>query len=526
MTALTPGEVKFNIASSDGADNHTSVHTLSSIEVGGKTFSDFISPDNVTFNISDVKGESHEAKLFVGSDGGLKSSLWPQDGARNDQFEEQSLAEAFKSDDLNAYVDMLELSFKGQQSYTLQYDTPVTVTDEGFIFITEKNGNNTQTVQFLDKNGDVLGEAAAIDRFEQDGTYLDMGIKTWSDQNVHASVFRLTDVEGLEAGAEIHSVNVIMNVTPWGPNPKSGDGGDGKVFFFGNKYEMQPCNNPPVAVKDQFETEFDTPFTGNVLLNDSDPDGDPLSVKFFTEPENGTIVMDKDTGEFTYTPDPGFFGEDSFKYVVTDGRGGYDSTTVCITVPCFAAGTLITTSEGPKPVEEIRVGDKVLSRDDGFQQVRWTGQRVLSAEDVQVNPDFMSVMIRAGALGNNLPRRDLRVSPGHRMLVSGAHAELMFGERDVLVAASDLVGLAGITLDSSAVTYVHVMFDTHQIIDAEGAWSESFQPADETLNGLDDQQRDELLALFPELGTRKGQRGYVSARRVLAQHESRALLAL
>ena len=287
----------------------------------------------------------------------------------------------------------------------------------------------------------------------------------------------------------------------------------------------EPGNQPPVAVKDIFETGFDTPFTGNVLDNDSDPDGDELSVLTNTQPANGKVTMNPD-GTFTYTPNAGFIGEDSFSYTVIDGNGGYDQATVHITVPCFAAGTLIVTAEGPKPVEEIRIGDKVLTRDDGFQPVRWAGSRALDAGYLARNPDFAAVLITAGALGNALPRRDLRVSPGHRILLSGYQAEMLFGEREVLVAASDLVGQPGITQESRPVTYVHIMFDSHQIIDSEGAWSESFQPADVTLNGLDTQQRDELLALFPELATQHGQRSYITARKVLARHESAALLAM
>ncbi len=297
------------------------------------------------------------------------------------------------------------------------------------------------------------------------------------------------------------------------------------VNLFSEK-ECEPDNRPPIAVDDAFTAGgIGQTVEGNVLDNDSDPDGDPLSVLLNNQPQNGSVTLNPD-GTFTYTPNEGFFGEDSFEYVVSDGRGGADLGKVHITVPCFAAGTLIVTAEGPKLVEEIRIGDKVLTRDDGFQEVRWAGQRVLDDGYLAQNPDFASVMIRAGALGNKLPRRDLRVSPGHRILLSGYQAELLFGEREVLVAACDLVGQPGIEHDARSVTYVHIMFDSHQIIDSEGAWSESFQPADVTLNGLDTQQRDELLALFPELATRKGQSGYATARRVLARHESSALLAM
>ncbi len=207
-------------------------------------------------------------------------------------------------------------------------------------------------------------------------------------------------------------------------------------------------------------------------------------------------------------------------------KGGDRDESLKLSVPCFAVGTLITTQDGPKPVEDIRAGDMVLTRDDGYQPVQWTGQRRLDSAYLARNEDFVSVRIVAGALGNNLPRRDLRVSPGHRMLISGLTAEMMFGERDVLVAASDLAGQPGISYDARPVTYVHIMFDRHQVIDSEGAWSESFQPADPTLRGLDEQQREELLTLFPELETRNGQRHYASVRRVLAPHEASSLISL
>jgi large repetitive protein len=289
-------------------------------------------------------------------------------------------------------------------------------------------------------------------------------------------------------------------------------------------------NAPPTAADDTVTGNTTSPIapvlpiSGNVLANDTDPNGDSLKVISFTQPGTGRVIVGEN-GDFIFDPQ-GFVGDTSFTYVVSDGRGGVSQATVNITVPCFAAGTLITTAEGLKRVEDIRAGDMVLTRDEGFQKVRWAGARVISVADMAANPDFIPVVIAAGALGNGLPRRDLRVSPGHRMLISGTHAELMFGERDVLVAAGDLVGQPGITQQAAEVTYVHIMFDTHQIIDAEGAWSESFQPADVTLNGLDQAQRRELLALFPELASKQGQEGYIAARRVLARHETNALLSL
>ena len=521
--ALSAEDITFNIDSSTSANDSSAVHTLTSIEVGGQVYTDFIAPDSVSFEMDDLEGFNNEARLYVGSEGGsLDTSLYPTDGVRNDDFEDIILERAFQSNDLNSYLESSSPSSVGEQSYTLGYTTPITVSDEGYILITERNGNNNFTIELLDESGNVITTVNAIDKNADGGNYLDLGIATRAQQTIHAAVFRLTEIEGLEEGTLIHSVRVVMDVNIRDNGVP--DAGDGKVLFFGIQ-EVAPPNAPPDAVNDEFEGAFNQPIDGAVLGNDSDPDGDPLSVIDNTQPASGSVVMNPD-GTFTYTPEPGFSGEDSFTYTISDGNGGYDQATVHITVPCFAAGTLIVTAEGPKPVEEIRIGDKVLTRDDGFQPVRWAGSRALDAGYLARNPDFAAVLITAGALGNALPRRDLRVSPGHRILLSGYQAEMLFGEREVLVAASDLVGQPGITQESRPVTYVHIMFDSHQIIDSEGAWSESFQPADVTLNGLDTQQRDELLALFPELATQHGQRSYITARKVLARHESAALLAM
>lgn len=196
-----------------------------------------------------------------------------------------------------------------------------------------------------------------------------------------------------------------------------------------------------------------------------------------------------------------------------------------VTIPCFTAGTLIDTAQGARKIEDIRPGDLVLTRDSGYLPVKWVGTRAIAGMELAQNPDFAAVIIRAGALGQGLPLRDLRVSPWHRVLVCGQRAELMFGEHEVLVAAVHLVGQPGITRDDAPVTYVHVMFDTHQIIRSEGAWTESFQPGVKTLSSMEDAQRAELLALFPELAEQEGQAAYISARLTLSGAEVRALLA-
>ena len=136
------------------------------------------------------------------------------------------------------------------------------------------------------------------------------------------------------------------------------------------------------------------------------------------------------------------------------------------------------------------------------------------------------VLIRKGALGPNQPERDLLVSPQHRMLVSGPKVELWFGEQEVLVAAIHLTILDGIEqIAVDEVTYVHFMFDEHEIVCGDGAWSESFQPGDLSLQGIAQEQRAELMMLFPELECHGGSLPYGAARPSLKGYEVPLLLA-
>jgi len=195
-------------------------------------------------------------------------------------------------------------------------------------------------------------------------------------------------------------------------------------------------------------------------------------------------------------------------------------------VPCFTPGTLIDTSRGPVPVERLVVGDRVLTRDHGFQPLRWVGRKDVDVYEMDAKPEFRPVLIDADALGPGLPARAMRVSPQHRILMCGPEAEMLFGNHEVLVPALHLVGQPGILREAApTVTYIHVMCDRHEILRGDGVWSESFQPGDMSLAGLDLEQRAELFALFPELAAAEGRRDYRAARMTLKAHEARALLA-
>lgn len=165
------------------------------------------------------------------------------------------------------------------------------------------------------------------------------------------------------------------------------------------------------------------------------------------------------------------------------------------TAPCFAAGTLIETAAGARPVETLRPGDLVRTLDNGLQPVRWAGTRTVPGAG-----PLAPVRITAGTLGNDA---DLLVSQQHRILLRGWRAEMHFGQHEVLVAAKHLVNGKTIRLlPCHQITYAHLAFDRHEIIIAAGIHCESLFLGKMAINAMGPQARGELLAIFPELAAR------------------------
>ena len=193
-------------------------------------------------------------------------------------------------------------------------------------------------------------------------------------------------------------------------------------------------------------------------------------------------------------------------------------------IVCFTPGTLISTAKGAVPVQDLKVGDKVITRDNGLQTIRWVGAKTMEGRHLLDNQHLRPILIRKGSLGRDLPERDMKVSPNHRMLVANERTSLLFEEREVLVAAKHLIDHKGIQqIDVVGTTYIHMLFDHHEVILADGAWSESFQPGDYSLKGMGNSQRNEIFEIFPELRDAKGRNGYGAARRSLKRSEARLL---
>ncbi len=182
------------------------------------------------------------------------------------------------------------------------------------------------------------------------------------------------------------------------------------------------------------------------------------------------------------------------------GADGLDPANLPDT-PCFAAGTLIDTPDGERPVEDLSIGDFVATRRDDVRPVVWIGRKSVPAYAMASHPGLRPIRIRANAFGAGRPRRDLLVSQQHRMLVASKVAERMFGTPEVLIPASKLTALAGVEVaeDVGSIDYFHILLGHHDVIFAEGAPTESLFAGPQAMGLFSDPERREIRALCPEV---------------------------
>ena len=181
--------------------------------------------------------------------------------------------------------------------------------------------------------------------------------------------------------------------------------------------------------------------------------------------------------------------------------------------PCFTPGTLIATDRGLRAVEDLRRSDRVVTRDNGLKRINWVGSRAFGYHELAEEPALQPVLICAGALGDGVPMRDTIVSPEHRFLMDLGPSPLGGEEPEALVAARHLVDGAGIRWASMlGVSYLHVLLNAHEVILANGSWTESFHPDDKVMRDLAPSQRDEILVLFPEIATMGAAKRFPAAR--------------
>jgi hypothetical protein len=165
---------------------------------------------------------------------------------------------------------------------------------------------------------------------------------------------------------------------------------------------------------------------------------------------------------------------------MSDGASGTEL------VACFGRGTLILTASGEVAVEDLAIGDRVVTASGALAPIKWLGHRAYDGRFIAGNRDVLPVRIAAGALGPGLPARDLWLSPEHALYLDGA-----------LVAACLLVnGTTIVHADSvERLEYFHIELVSHDVIIAEGVPTESYVECDN--RGMF-QNAAEFALLYPD----------------------------
>jgi hypothetical protein len=147
-------------------------------------------------------------------------------------------------------------------------------------------------------------------------------------------------------------------------------------------------------------------------------------------------------------------------------NSGNGSVTITPEAACYASGTRILTTNGEIPVESLNIGDYIVTVSGAHRPIKWIGHRAYAPHFANASPNLLPICFKAGSLGETIPTRDLYVSPKHAMFIDG-----------VLIPAECLVNGATIIKTKrvdAALAYWHIELETHDVLLAEGAPSETF----------------------------------------------------
>ena len=524
--AITPGGDDDLIEAGDGDD--TVMAGLGEDTVLGQGGNDSIEggagDDTLSGDEAAPTGDWHYALYdhdFSGADGqafDIESGSLAGEGYTDD-FDVEALAQDVRGDTSNpadfgvVYSSTLTTTDGG----TYRFDT--TSDDGSTIQIFDSDGNPVTWTNQDGSTGDFMDNdqhQAPTTRWgevdlDPDETYT-IEIRYWENQGGQVLSSTVTTPDGTTSDLLDSPLVSGPQAEPGGDDTLVGGAGD-DVMFGGGGDDVLSVGGGDTADggggDDTFTIDGDALTGGGTITIDGGEEdetaGDTLDLTGFVTPGN-IVYTDTDPGQ----------GGMTGTATLDDGTV-VDFTHIEHVVICFTAGTRILTPRGQRPVEDLRPGDAVVTADNGVQVLRWTGRRRVPGRD-----NFAPVRIAAGTMGND---RALTVSPQHRMLHRSAVANLYFDSPEVLIPAKHLVnGTTIVQHDQPQVEYIHLMFDRHEIVWAEGCPSESFHPGHVGLNAVSDPAREELFALFPDLRSDPGSYGD-TARMCLRAHESRLLAA-
>ncbi|MBD3787385.1 MAG: Hint domain-containing protein [Sphingomonadales bacterium] len=224
-------------------------------------------------------------------------------------------------------------------------------------------------------------------------------------------------------------------------------------------------------------------------------------------PGGGTIRLDRieiDGRLALYLPSEGLMpGHDYRAASLTSSGARAASPEEIAALPCLGTGTMIATDEGPQPIDWLRPGDRILTRDNGYQPLLWLGTHVMPRRSPAVT---RPLILPADCFGPAQPERPIVASPGQGVLLAGHELELWFAESEMFASLRDVAPVA--TPLEGRQTLYSLLFATPEVILAEGLWVGSVQAEANVIAQLPDRVRAALAPRLAE-GHREAARGWL-----------------
>ena len=314
-----------------------------------------------------------------------------------------------------------------------------------------------QTIGDLSGSGAVLLQGANLTEGTSNSTTFSGSITGTAGEMLikqGSGVLTLSGTNSLPGGLTINAGEVIL------ANAGAANGGGPVSFKPGVDTTLGISIAPPVS--------------GAIIANTIEgfAAGDTIDITGLAHDPGGHADMNYSTNVLSVTADGDTFTlqfnkTESFSgdFFHLDPDTGTGTTITESNAPCYCPGTLILTTRGEVLVEDLEIGDRVVTLRGEARRIKWIGRRSYNGRFALGKQDILPVCFKAGSLSGNIPRRDLWISPHHAMYLEG-----------VLIEAKDLVnGVSVIQAEEvDRVDYFHIELDSHDVILAEGAWSETF----------------------------------------------------
>jgi VCBS repeat-containing protein len=366
-----------------------------------------------------------------------------------------------------------EIGFGANVTFTLTLNDPVTV----------DTTNGAPTLS-LNDNGTATYDAAASTGTSLVFDYTLSGSDTADVTSLQATLFNLDNaviangagtaanvsLTGLSQNGPQVSLPHLTGALATVPAGTYGPGEQMELLLEFNKAVTVSGDTVTLSLNDGGTATLDTANTAaldqfglvafDYKVADNAQDVTTLAV---TSIDNGSTIEDN-------LGDPGQFpnGLPSFAGVAIDPAAPSQDN-----VPCYCRGTLIAAEQGNVPVERLAIGDEVMTASGALRPIKWIGTRSYSGRFIVGSKDILPVCFKAGSLGEGLPQRDLWISPHHAMYFENESGGVLIEARDLLNGVS-IVQAEYV----EKVEYFHIELETHDVIIAEGALSETFVDID------------------------------------------------